>query len=116
MFFRWEVTPVAAFVPGVVKWTQEIHDALLQLGQTFAPRIEAWMKANARWKDNTGNLRQSLFAEVDDLVMGVAIFFDYGLSYGSFLEFGHAGKYAIIAPALDFWGIQVWNAVKALMS
>jgi len=45
----------------------------------------------------------------------VAVSFDYGLEYGKFLEFSHAGRYAIIAPALDYWGIQIWNAVKELV-
>jgi hypothetical protein len=49
-------------------------------------------------------------------VNSIAINFDYGLDYGIFLETMQAGRFAIIGPALDFWSIEVWKAVKALMA
>ena len=117
MSFSWIGQPPAeAFSAGLDQYAQDLKAALYQLALSFAPKIEAWMKQMAPWTDRTGNLRASLFAAVEELVNEIAIYIDYGLQYGVYLEFKNAGHYAIIAPALDYWSPQVWKAVKALIS
>lgn len=109
-------SPAEVFGAGLEQYTRDLKAALYQLALSFAPKIEAWMKQMASWTDRTGNLRASLYAAVENLVNEIAIYIDYGLEYGVYLEFKNAGRYAIIAPALDHWSPLVWNAVKELIS
>jgi len=67
-----------------------------------APEIEAWMKVNATWTDRTGNARQTLYTRVIPALMNeIVIVLGHGMWYGRFLELSNAGRYAILAPAVD---------------
>jgi hypothetical protein len=113
--FTWVVPPSAVFpkIPEMLAAQQRA--AIFLLFQVYSPQIENWLKDNAPWTDQTGNLRQSLWAEARLMSESVVIALDYGLSYGEFLEFSHAGHYAIIAPAVDYWFPQVWDAAVRLL-
>ena len=122
----WQVTPDQAFTELVDAYENEIHDAIKQIADRYAPDIEAWMKSNAPWTDRTSNARQSLKAEVlEDFAFNlVTIFLSYGatigsselgeLDYGIFLELSNGGRYAIISPALDEFGPKIWADVQRL--
>lgn len=110
--FKWKVPPSATFVAGVDRYTLRINAAMKVLYDYYAPQIENWMKDNASWTDRTGNARQTLWAESQALVNGAALHFGHGMSYGVFLEYANAGRFAIIAPALDHWTPIIWAAVK----
>lgn len=120
MGFKWESPPPdSVFADGLKQYERDVYEASYQLALSFAPKIEVWMKAEGKWTDRTGNLRQSLYVAVERLVNEIAIYLDYGLSYGEFIEFRifkYAGKLSVIEPALDFWGPQVFAAVKVLLS
>lgn len=127
--FKWEVPPEKAFAELYDEYARQIYRAIQRLAKRYAPEIEAWMKANAVWTDRTGNLRQSLYADVETALTEIVLFFDYGLEYGVYLEharreFGavsalgleleQQGQYAIIAPALDHFAPKFWADVQAL--
>ena len=114
--WRWETKPEKVFVPGMKLYQQAALNALRLLALSYKPRIEAWLIQNAKWTDRTGNLRQSLYAEVEDLVMGVAIALDYGLEYGVFLAYANQGAYDIVGPALDKFSAEIWADVEQLFS
>lgn len=114
MTLTWDVEPGEAMLSVYDEYERVQREAVLEVALYFAPLIEAWMKQNAPWEDKTGNLRQSLHAEVDQLVDSIVINFDYGLNYGAFLEFAHAGKYAIIGPALDFWTVEIVATLREI--
>lgn len=113
--FEWKVTPEKAFsgIPAALSLKQ--RQAVFMLFQYFAPQVENWLRENAPWTDQTGALRVSLFAEVQMLTEQVVLKCDYGLQYGIYLEFGHAGHYAIIAPAVDYWFPIIWEAATKLL-
>lgn len=116
MSFQWEVPPDRAFDELASWYTDAIRSAILQLAQQRAPQIEAWMKANARWTDRTGNARQTLTAEAELLGMdAVQITLAHGVDYGIFLELAHGGRWAVIGPALDFFAPRIWADVQALL-
>lgn len=114
MNFQWEVTPEQAIAALYDDYAKRIRLAIIRLARSFVPRIEAWLKSNAPWKDRTGNLRQSLFADVEAALTTVVIFFDYGLDYGKYVETVSQGSFAVIGPALDYWGPKFWAEVQAL--
>lgn len=115
MGFTWETDPQTAFTQLYDSYARRIYQGILQLARAFVPRIIAWMKQNARWTDRTSNARQSLYAEVETSLFSIAIALDHGVEYGFWLEVANQGRYAIIGPALDFWSVQFWNAVKRLV-
>lgn len=108
----WEDRPEKVFAVGIDAYQQDVIQALRQLARYYAPQIEAWMKQQARWTDRTGNARQSLYTEVEDMALGAMLAMDYGVEYGFWLEFANQGDYAIVKPALDHWGPLIWAAVQ----
>ena len=115
MSFTWEVTPEQAFDDLIKQYQQEIHSAIKTLANRYAPEIEAWMKQNAKWTDRTGNARQTLHTEVEEVSsIMIGIILAHGVDYGIFLELSHGGAWAIIGPALDSFAPKVWADVQAL--
>jgi hypothetical protein len=116
MSFQWTVTPTQAFVPMTQAYIARIHLGLYRLAQSYAPRIEAWMKANAPWQDITGNLRQALFSDVIEIVnSAVIVILSHGLDYGVFLEMSRGGIWGIIGPALDHFIPLIWQDVQRML-
>lgn len=115
MGFEWDVTPEEMIASLYDDYSRKIIRGIQSLAKAYAAEIEAWLKANATWQDRTGNLRQSLYAEVETALTEITLFFDYGLEYGYYLEYSNQGRYAIIAPALDHFTMRFWNDVKKLV-
>lgn len=115
MPFTWQRRPTEAFPALTEAYAQAIHAAIVQLAERYAVEIEAWMKDNAPWSDQTGNARQTLYAEAIDFTDVVVILMSHGVDYGTFLELAHGGNYAIITPALDYFIPRIWRDVQALL-
>lgn len=116
MPFTWQRRPTEAFPALTEAYAQAIHRGVVQLAERYAVEIEAWMKDNAPWQDQTGNARQSLHTEVADIAnQAVFILMSHGVEYGIFLELAHGGNYAILTPALDYFMPRIWRDVNALL-
>lgn len=115
--YYWVVTPEQAFGELALAYGQSIHRAVSQLAQRYAPVMENWMKENAPWTDRTANARQGLYTEVTENIARtmIAIILSHGVHYGLFLEVKQAGKYAIVNPAIDYWGPKIWADVRAML-
>lgn len=113
---KWQGKPEKVYLAGLKKYQSDWQKALELLCLEYAPKIEAWLKENARWTDRTGNLRQSMFAEVQKFVDKVVLMFDYGLEYGFWLETKNNSEFSVISPALDHFGQLIWEDIKRLMS
>lgn len=117
MGLQWDVPPEQAL--GVVydEYRNRIRMVVEQLLRSYQPRIEAWMKENASWTDRTANARQSLYADVQRLGQDTFdLIMDHGMDYGRFLEFSNAGRYAIIAPAVDVFAPQIFDDLQSILS
>ena len=115
MGFTWQTPPSEALVELVDAYETAVHTAVKQLALRYVPEIEAWMKTNAPWTDRTGNARQTLTAEVEELVnQMVTINFGHGVEYGIHLELNYGGQYAIVGPALDYFAPKIWADVQGL--
>ena len=110
-------SPEQVFVIGFDRYIEDIYAVLYALAQSYAPRIEAWMKQNAVWVDRTGNARQALFTDVEWIV-GDAIYLyaAQGMDYGTYLELNHQGRFAIILPALEHFAPMIWRDVQELFA
>ncbi len=116
MSFQWTTRPSAAWPDLAGAYAALIRRSVRTLADRRAPEIEAWMKSNAPWTDRTGNARQTLNTEVDDLAgSAVEIRLAHGMEYGIYLELAHGGNWAIIGPAIDHFAPIIWNDVLALL-
>jgi hypothetical protein len=97
MPFKWEVPPEQAFAALYDDYAKRIIAGIQRLAKAYAAEIEAFMKASGTWQDQTGNLRASLYAEVETTLTEITLFFDYGLDYGYWIAYANQGKYDIIA-------------------
>jgi hypothetical protein len=113
---RWTVPPQTAWEALAGNYAAAIERGIVAIAQSFAPQIANWMKQNAPWTDRTGNARQGLYTEVNHVVRSmVEIIFSHGVAYGLWLEIRHAGAYAIVNPALDYWAPRIWAAVVRML-
>lgn len=77
--------------------------AMVATAKLFAPRIQAHMRNNASWTDQTGNARNGLFTSVQVSKNQTAIVLYHSVPYGVWLEVRWDGKYAIINPSIQYW-------------
>ncbi len=117
MSFRWQngKTPSEATNELLENFLKVMRSSIFLLAQQFAAEIESWMKANASWDDRTGNARQTLQAEAEQELTEIAIRIFHGVDYGVYLELSNQGQYAILGPALDYWSVRFWGAVKRMV-
>jgi len=79
--------------------------------RSYAAEIGNWMRANARWTDRTGNARNSLEGITDFSEDALRLFLKGGgpPDYMVFLELAHAGRYAIVRPALEQFSGRIYQ-------
>lgn len=75
--------------------------ALGVLGDTVAKDMEGYAKQNAPWQDQTGNARQRLKGDSQDMGDKVRCSISHGVDYGVYLELCNEGKYAIIEETIE---------------
>lgn len=116
--FNWKIE-WKGFTPGrLVEWLGEVRAAQVQrtverTADRHSKKIEAWMRANAPWTDQTGDARRELRAEVLDITgKAVLILLRHGVDYGVYLETMQAGRFAILGPALDTWAPVIWRDLQ----
>lgn len=113
---RWETSPVQAFDAGYRAYVQTVRATVYALLQSYVPRMESWMKANAVWDDQTGNARQSLWADVKQLTNQTILWFGHGMEYGIWLEIANSGRYSVLSPALDHFGPLIFKDLQAIFA
>jgi hypothetical protein len=94
----------------------QVNSKLNALLQYYAPEVENWMKSNAPWTDRTGNARNGLAARAYQDKDGHGIILYHQVPYGIWLEIRFNGEYAIIGPALQYWGPLVMSGVKDMLT
>jgi len=113
---KWEVTPNKAFPQLAFLYADAIEKDLLALMQRYAPTVENYMKQQAPWTDRTGNARQGMFTEVEYKPgQHVRLHLDHTMWYGKYLEFHHAGRFAIVLPTRDLFGARMINEARRML-
>lgn len=119
MSFSWRITPDDAFGPLAGAYAEQIEQGIVDLCERLTDEITDYMKENAPWTDRTGAARDSLYSVVQHEVrQAVSILLSHGslIPYGVYLELSHGGRYAIIAPSVDWWGPRVFHEVQAMIN
>lgn len=95
---------------------ERVNEAVMSVLEYKAPEVEAHMKQNAPWTDQTGNARQGLRAEAYDLggdQKGIILY--HQVPYGIWLEIKNSGKYAIILPTIEVMGPEVMASLENIL-
>ena len=100
----------ALFVMG----TALVENVNRTLYQT-AGDIEDWMKQNAPWSDRTTDAREGLTASATEHPTHPYITVYHTVDYGVWLEIRWNGRYAILVPAIEHWGPEVMQNLKAVI-
>lgn len=119
MSFRWEVPPDLAFPQLVERYTNTIMLTGRRVANQRAEEAAQWMKDNAVWQDRTGAARAGLHVEVREGPAVLAeLVFAHGenVPYGVWLEIAHGGNFAIIAPAIDYWGPRLMQDIQRIVN
>lgn len=120
MAFKWDVTPGQALPQLVANYTRTIFVSGRRVAQDRANQAAIWMKSNAPWQDRTGRARAGLRVDVLESPGVLAeLVFTHGedIPYSVWLEIGNqGGRYAIIAPAIDYWGPQFMADIRRIVN
>lgn len=100
---------------GLREGDQRLHAKIMAVLEYKAPQVEASMKVNAPWTDQTGNARQGLRAEAFDegSTMGIVLY--HTVPYGIYLETMNSGTYAIIDPTIETQGPEVMRSLENIL-
>lgn len=121
---EWISDPVSVWMPRYQAWMNNI---ILAIDTTLLARqaeIEAWMKANHVWRNRTTLAETNLFAIVvrDALIITMVMGQGSSVYYSRFLERfmqpigAGRGRFSVLGPALDYWGPELLNDIRAILS
>lgn len=102
--FSWQITPEQVWPNISRRQVANIERDLVKFCESLAPEIEAWMKANHAWQNDTGAAEAGLYAELVHVAgqfAGVLISHGENVPHAIWLEVANRGQYSIIGPALD---------------
>lgn len=116
MGLKWVVSPTDVFPQMAHKYTQAIFQGGRRVVQEKAAEMEEWAKANAPWTDRTGVARAGLHATVEENGQIGSITLAHGVDYGLWLEIANQGRFAIIAPAIDYWGPRIMGELQHMLA
>lgn len=112
--FQW--TGLDRLVSSYADMADQIDHQRQEGAQRLASDALAYMKANAPWKDRTGQARSTLMATVvdDEDAHTSTVFLGYGVFYGPLLENKtYRGRsYAIIRPTVSYFKDKVASYLK----
>lgn len=113
----WDNPPADAWTSLADAYVNRIRIEVRNLVDYYAGVMEQWMKINAGWTDRTGNARQTLSAQVEAISRDMMeIILAGGVDYFIWLELANAGRFAIIGPALDYFGPLLWADLRRILS
>jgi hypothetical protein len=112
----WETAPSEVIIPRLRDYGGNVWEAVAQLAEFFARKLEAYARSNASWTDQTGAARAGLRAFVERTAQYVAIYLTHSVEYGKWLELSFGGRYAIIFRTLEVHYAELMNALRRLVN
>lgn len=99
------IKQLPAFIDKIIRTTTRYYE----------PRVENWMKDNARWTDRTSNARNGLAARSGHSGKTHWIVAFHQVPYGIWLEVRFQGRYAILMPAIDKFGPEIMDTLQKIL-
>lgn len=113
----WITPPSKILIPRLKSYGERIFEAIRQLAQYIAARIESVGRIGAPWRDRTGAARAGLRAFVEETVRAVVIIFIHSVAYGPWLELGSRTRapLAIIMPTMEAHYALTMRGMRAIV-
>ena len=90
--------------------------ALTTIMAYHSPKATAYMRSNAKWKDQTGNARNGLFSQPFSQHPKYGIIVAHRVPYGIWLEVRWSGRLSILDPTIQAQGVEVMQTCSTLFS
>lgn len=106
MTVKFEVKQDASvWMKGTRRYTAHVRNTVGEVLNEREADITQWMKENAPWRDRTGRARASLHAVVTPALGAyiMSVMYGDGIYYRLYLEYAQGGRFAIVAPTVDYW-------------
>ena len=116
MAFKWDVAPTDVFPQNAEKYTRAVFQSGRRVAYDQAEAMENYAKANAPWRDRTGDAREFLHATVEETGPIGTIVLAHGVEYGLWLEIANGGKYSIIPETIDVFGPQIMRTLQNMIN
>lgn len=116
--FQWIIPPDPAWAALAQGQIDAIERDLVALVDGYTSEVTAWLRAEARWKDDTGEARAGLYADMQHLVdESVTLVMSHGpaIPYAWYLETVSRGRFAILPDALDYFAPRLLREVQAIV-
>lgn len=110
--FKLEIEPI---IKGLIEKEAKAKVALELLGDTVAKDMEAYAKTNRPWTDQTGDARNRLHGDSQNLGSKVRCSISHGVDYGIYLELCNEGKYAILEETVENIGDKALKKLEKIM-
>lgn len=118
MTVSWNVDPGEALARLVRQKIDAIERDIVRLVDKLSDQATQFMRASARWQDDTGEARAGLYADVEHAVReSVTLLLSHGpaITYAHWLEYAHRGRFEILSTTSDnFWPLLYRGAVDIM--
>lgn len=113
----WKVAPSQQLIPRLEAYRERLNDAILQLANYFAARMEAYAKVHAPWTNRTTAARQGLRGFAVRQAAAVIIYLVTSVDYGVWLELGtrNSRPHPIIMPTIQSFHAEIMRAYRSLV-
>jgi len=114
----WTIDPAAYMAAVVQNRIDAIEQDVVALIDGLTEQVTAYMQANARWTDRTGDARRGLWSDIDHVVhqaVYLLMSHDVTLDYSWYLETVSSGRYEILSSTSDhFWPVLYRGVLEIL--
>lgn len=100
----WTIDPGAYLAAITQQRVDAIEADIVSLADSLTDEITDYMKAEARWQDDSGDARAGLWSDVEHMArqaVYIVISHDVTLDYTWFLEYAHQGRFEILSTTVD---------------
>lgn len=98
--FEWVTSP-DVLTKAIEKLASDLPEAVKQVLDEVGREMAVWAKANAPWKDITGNARNGLTYTVEGGPDLLVLTFGHTVYYGKYLELCNGQRFAIVASTIE---------------
>lgn len=107
-------TFIDTLTPGIAIYSEEIRVFVGHEVREWAKEALDYMRANAPWRDRTGDARAGLGFAIDESFSDFSVTLYHSVHYGVWLEIAMSGDYAIIVPTIEALGPDLMRRLGGL--
>jgi len=118
MTISWTIRPDEAWGGLVEARVTQIESEIVRFAEALTDEIAAYMRAEARWEDRTGDARAGLYADVIHVAQqSVTILMSHGptIWYSHYLEAVRGGFYGVLPDTVDHYMPVIFREVQRIV-